>query len=303
MGKEIKYSIQAMKLAQNLKTTSLKIGNSNPKIPRLLVAGNKVGRGTKTDFEKFKKFCDTFNELSSFILKIESMAQLDADDVINTMTNYSYLDNALAKSINSLGLGLGLGASVGAAISTGAANVQTAGNKAVKAAAQKAKASEIPADKFKPGTQAENMDYVAAVGKEIWEKYHIFPSVLVAQALCETGCGTNGYTVERNNWFCIAAFDSDLDAAYDFPTVKAGIEAAAKNYWSGASPEYENVIKAKTPEEQMQAICRSDWALSHYEDASGSTGGNLKSVWDSYDLAKYDEGIVNYTPDMSDYGK
>lgn len=148
----------------------------------------------------------------------------------------------------------------------------------------------------------KNMDRVAKVGKEIWKKYHIWPSVLVAQSICETSCGTNGYTVKRNNWFCIAAYDSNLDAAYDFPTVEDGIEAAAKNYWGGASSEYKYVILSKSPEEQMKHICKSGWASSHYGDPSGSTGGNLKKAWDQYGLSKYDEGIVDYEPDMSAYG-
>lgn len=152
------------------------------------------------------------------------------------------------------------------------------------------------------GQMKENMDRVAKVGRRIWKKYHIWPSVLVAQSICETSCGTNGYTVERNNWFCIAAYDTNLDAAYDFPTVEEGIEAAAKNYWGGASAEYKNVILAKSPEEQMKAICRSGWAKSHYGDPSGSTGGSLKEQWDKYGLSKYDAGLKDFTPDMSAYG-
>ena len=148
----------------------------------------------------------------------------------------------------------------------------------------------------------KNMDLVAKVGKKIWKKYHIWPSVLVAQSICETSCGTNGYTVKRNNWFCIAAYDSNLDAAYDFPTVEAGIEAAAKNYWGGASSEYKYVILSKSPQEQMKHICKSGWASSHYGDAAGKTGGNLKKAWDNYGLSKYDAGIVDYKPDMSAYG-
>lgn len=148
----------------------------------------------------------------------------------------------------------------------------------------------------------ENMDLVGKVGKEIWKKYHIWPSVLVAQSICETSCGTNGYCVKRNNWFCIAAYDSNLDAAHDFPTVEDGIEAAARNYWGGASSVYRDVIQSHSPEEQMKNICRSGWASSHYGDPSGSTGGNLKKAWDSYGLSKYDEGIVDYEPDMSAYG-
>lgn len=148
----------------------------------------------------------------------------------------------------------------------------------------------------------KNMDLVAETGKKIWKKYHIWPSVLVAQSICETSCGTNGFCAKRNNWFCIAAYDSNPGAAYDFPTPAAGVEAAAKNYWGGASSEYKYVIMSKSPEEQMKHICKSGWASSHYGDASGSTGGNLKKAWDKYGLSKYDAGIVDYTPDMSAYG-
>ena len=147
-----------------------------------------------------------------------------------------------------------------------------------------------------------NMDLVAAYGKKVWKQYHIWPSVLVAQSICETSCGTNGYTVARNNWFCLKAFDSNLDAASYFPTPEAGIEGAIRNYWGGASPVYKDVIQSHSPQEQMKNICRSGWASSHYGDPSGSTGGSLKKAWDQYGLSKYDAGIVDYEPDMSAYG-
>ena len=153
-----------------------------------------------------------------------------------------------------------------------------------------------------PGADMQkNMDRVAKFGKEIWKKYHIWPSVLVAQSICETSCGTNGYTVKRNNWFCIKAYDSNLNAASYFPTVEAGIEGAARNYWGGASPVYKDVIQSHSPQEQMRNICRSGWASSHYGDPEGDDGGSLQKAWDDYGLSKYDEGIVDFEPDMSAY--
>ena len=149
----------------------------------------------------------------------------------------------------------------------------------------------------------KNMDIAGKAGKELWKQYHIWPSVLVAQALCETQCGSDGTKrAVENNWLCLGAFDSNPDAAPAFPTPKDGLEAGEKNYWGGASSEYKYVILSKSPEEQMKHICKSGWASSHYDDPSGSSGGNLKKVWDSYGLSKYDEGIVDYTPDMSAYG-
>ena len=149
----------------------------------------------------------------------------------------------------------------------------------------------------------KNMDLCGETGKKIWTKYHIWPSVLIAQAMCETRVGTDGsFCAKRLNWFCIKAYDSNPGAASDFPSAEVGIEAAAKNYWGGASSEYYNVITSTSPQEQMKHICKSGWASSHYDDAAGATGGNLKKVWDTYNLSQYDEGIVDFTPDMSAYG-
>ena len=148
---------------------------------------------------------------------------------------------------------------------------------------------------------------MGALARKYWEPFHIYPSSLLAQAICESAWGTSNFATKRNNFFGIAAFDSNPGAAYSFGSMEECVVAYfLRTYWSstgggsskmGEYYNYKDVISATNYSKQVKAIgyCGYASSTSYYK--------TLNSLINTYDLYKWNDGLPEFKPDTSKKGK
>lgn len=147
------------------------------------------------------------------------------------------------------------------------------------------------------GSTKEKADKFYNKYKEVilegWKKYHLYPSVTLAQAQCETTFGTAGAgRSPTNNVYGVSGKDSygspywkpsygvlsrpEGGTYHQYPNKKDAI--GDRNYWLGTMKNYESVRNAKTSTEQAHALVSSKWAVSKY-----STFTKIKNAYKNYD--------------------
>lgn len=115
-------------------------------------------------------------------------------------------------------------------------------------------------------TKEEFYETYAPLARSLGRKYDLFPSVILAQAAVESAYGTSALTVEHNNFFGIKGRGTTLPTKEveggqtvrkhqefaSYKTPKDSFKAYGKLV--GTADRYENVRKARTPEEAAQAL-------------------------------------------------
>jgi len=149
---------------------------------------------------------------------------------------------------------------------------------------------------------------VGALARKYWRPFHIYPSSLIAQAICESAWGTSKICKDKNNYFGIAAFDSSpYKSSKTFGSMEECVVAYyLRTFWSstpGGSKKmgeyytYKDVLKATNYSKQIKAIGYCGYATdtSYYK--------TLNSIINSYELYKWNDGLEEFTPDISKKGK
>lgn len=85
------------------------------------------------------------------------------------------------------------------------------------------------------GTNAEFIDRFHTIAEKLSIEYGIPWETVMAQGILESGSGTSNFAKNRNNFFGIAAYDSNPDAARRYNSPEEG--------WRGY---YENIVRTKT---------------------------------------------------------
>lgn len=83
--------------------------------------------------------------------------------------------------------------------------------------------------------QADFVDKYHSIAEQLSVEYGIPWETVMAQGILESAAGTSRFAIERNNFFGIGAFDSNVNNAYSYETPMDG--------WRGY---YENIRKTKT---------------------------------------------------------
>lgn len=153
------------------------------------------------------------------------------------------------------------------------------------------------------GSQNDFINSIVAGARESYEKYKVFPSLIIAQAIHESGWGKSGLATKGNNLFGIKA-DSRWQGAkinmrtaeYTKGNKKYYINADFRKYGSfnesvvdhgrflSENQRYSKhgVFTAKTSSEQAQALQRAGYATDP------NYASKLISTIKSYNLTQYD---------------
>lgn len=153
------------------------------------------------------------------------------------------------------------------------------------------------------GSQSDFIYSIIAGARESYEKYNIFPSVTIAQAILESGWGKSGLATSANNLFGIKANGSWDGATVNMRTAeytsnnkKYYINADFRKYSSfsesvvdhgkflSENSRYDKhgVFTAQTPKAQAEALQRAGYATSP------TYAEKIVGVINSYNLTQYD---------------
>lgn len=122
----------------------------------------------------------------------------------------------------------------------------------------------------------ESVSGLAQINIDFIEKYHEIAASLsiqygipwetvVAQGILESASGTSRFAVERNNFFGIAAYDSNTDAAYSYETPELGWKGYYDNIVVTSVYRNNGVFQGATvtdPYEYLVAIKQAGYATS-----------------------------------------
>lgn len=150
------------------------------------------------------------------------------------------------------------------------------------------------------GGEKEFVDKVSAGAIKSWEKYHVLPSITIAQAILESGWGKSGLAKNGNNLFGIKAFSSWTGPYVEMATKEYDSSGAAYfiiakfrayNCWDDSVEDHSKillqsnfagVIAANDYKEAAQALSRGGYATDpNYPEL-------ITSIIEQYNLNQYD---------------
>ncbi len=113
--------------------------------------------------------------------------------------------------------------------------------------------------------QASFVDTYHDIAEKLSVAYGIPWETVVAQGILESAAGTSTFAVERNNFFGIAAYDSNVNAAWSWPTPEDGWRGYYENIKNTATYRNHGVFTGDNitnPHTYLQTIKASGYATA-----------------------------------------
>ena len=156
-----------------------------------------------------------------------------------------------------------------------------------------------------PASHKEFISRMAEATKGLHQKYGIYSSICMAQAILESGWGTSGLSAKYNNLFGMKSFDpsqprvklktsenyNDVIYAYFrvYSSYQESIEDYAKNFHNTSTYTRHGVFLANSPEEQAEAIQNSGYATATDSHGNLIYAKMLLDIINSNNLKQYDQ--------------